>query len=292
MAVTRRSGRLGRRLAIAGTLILSACGADPSDTSSSAPSDAAEPSNKISGIVREWAVQTTSGRAYEGDVTFAVTNFGTVQHEFLVVKTDIEPGEIPLGEDNRFDEDAEGIEVVDEIAEFEVNTTGLLKVKLDAGKYQLLCNIAGHYAAGMFTAFEVVKGKSPVVDDATGESGVADADAVSNDIKGSVLEWNVNVDAVKAKAGEVTFTVENRGTIQHEFLVVRTTYEHGKIPLGPDNRFDEEDKGLAVIDEIAEWPPGKSGTLKVNLEPGRYELLCNIEGHYANGMHVPFEVVE
>lgn len=293
-----KMGRINRTLIalmVVTPVLAAGCGADPSDMSSPAGgggAPAGAPANKIAGSVQEWSVVTTASSAYEGDVTFAITNFGTIQHEFLVVKTDIEPGKIPLNDENRFDEDADGIEVIDEIAEFEVNTTGLLKVNLGAGKYQLLCNIAGHYPAGMFAAFEVVKGEKPVVDNAGKDAETVDADAVSNDIKGSVAEWGVNVDAVKARAGDVTFTVENRGTIQHEFLVVRTTYEHGKIPIGANNRFDEEDEGLSVIDEIPEWAPGSSGTLSVKLEPGRYELLCNIEGHYANGMHVPFEVLE
>lgn len=280
-----------------GASMLGGCAADPADTeadggASPGAAAASEPVNKIAGSVAEWAVRTTANRAYSGDVTFAITNFGTITHEFLVVKTDLEPGKIPLGADNRFSEEGSGLEVIDEIAEFEVNTTGLLKVSLEPGKYQLLCNIAGHYKAGMWTAFEVVKGEKPYKDAASTDAPSVDADAVSNDINGSVAEWGVNVDAVKAKAGDVSFTIENRGTIDHEFLVVKTTYEHGMIPVGKNNRFDEEDPGITVVDEIPEWKPGTTGTLKVKLEPGKYELLCNIEGHYKNGMHSPFEVIE
>lgn len=270
---------------------LSSCGADPADGSfGSGVAAHSEPLNSIAGAVREWAVDTTADRAYAGDVTFAVTNFGTMTHEFLVVKTDLEPGKIPLNSESRFDEEADGLEVIDEISEFDVKTTGLLTVKLDPGKYQLLCNIAGHYKAGMYKPFEVVEGEAPKVDAPVDGDGT-DADAVSNDLHGSVAEWAVNLDAGKAKAGEVSFTMENRGTIVHEFLVVKTTYEHGKIPLGANNRFDEEDKGLSVVDEIPEWDPGVTKTLKVKLEPGKYELLCNIEGHYKNGMHAAFEVI-
>ena len=112
-----------------------------------------------------------------------------------------------------------------------------------------------------------------------------------NKFSADVREYAVHVTGHVAQAGDVTFTVTNYGTIQHEFLVVKTTYEHGKIPLGANNRFDEEDKGLSVVDEIPEWAPGVTNTLKVKLEPGKYELLCNIEGHYKNGMHAAFEVI-
>ena len=112
-----------------------------------------------------------------------------------------------------------------------------------------------------------------------------------NSIAGDVREWAVETTSARALAGDVTFAITNFGTMKHEFLVVKTTYEHGKIPLGANNRFDEEDKGLSVVDEIPEWAPGVTNTLKVKLEPGKYELLCNIEGHYKNGMHAAFEVI-
>jgi uncharacterized cupredoxin-like copper-binding protein len=72
-----------------------------------------------------------------------------------VVKTDYEVGKIPLGDNNRFDEEGEGVEAIDEIKEFPVNTSEVLTVNLKADNYQLLCNIAGHYANGMYSAFTV-----------------------------------------------------------------------------------------------------------------------------------------
>jgi uncharacterized cupredoxin-like copper-binding protein len=129
-------------------------------------------------------------------------------------------------------------------------------------------------------------------DPSDGPAGMSGASAEPrNMVAGAVREWSVDTTAQRARAGEVTFVISNFGTVDHEFLVVKTTYQHGKIPLGGNNRFDEEDKGLSVIDEIPEWAPGVTNTLKVTLEPGEYELLCNIEGHYNNGMHAPFEVL-
>ena len=266
-------------------LILSGCGADPSDVAGESGA-AKRKANKITGSVSEWAVDVSAQIAEAGEVTFAITNFGTVPHEFLVTKTTFEPGAIPLGENNRFDEELEGISVIDEIPEFEVESTGLLKVMLEPGVYELLCNIEGHYAAGMYQSFEVVPATSP-----SAPPPMAVVDTVSNDIDGSVSEWEVKVGHTKANAGEVTFMITNEGTVEHEFLVVKTDYAPGMIPLGDNNRFDEELEGISVVDEIPEWPAGKSGELTVDLEPGLYQLLCNIEGHYKNGMYVGFEVV-
>ena len=270
---------------------LGSCAADPSSIEGDATSEAI--SNEITGSVEEWKVNLSAHRAESGEVKFAIANYGSIPHEFIVVKTDFEPGKIPLGEDNRFDEAGKGVEAVDEIAEFPVDTAQVLKVNLEPGKYQLLCNIAGHYKNGMYAALEVVEGDgmstATTVPGADG-TGDGDADKVSNDVHGSVQEWAVGVDASEAVAGDVKFTMENAGTIPHEFIVVKTDFEPGKIPLGKDNRFDEAGEGVEAVGEIPEWDPGTTGTVTLKLEPGKYQLLCNIAGHYKNGMYVPFTV--
>ena len=261
---------------------LASCAADPTDsTSNGGPVDVVT-SNRIVGSVKEWAVSVSAQKAEAGEVVFAMANFGSISHEFLVTKTSYAPGMIPLGDNDRFDEEDKGLTVVDEISEWPVNEAKVLKVDLEVGTYELLCNIAGHYAAGMHTSLEVVESTSPPT--------TLPPKVVSNDVTGSVQEWSVSVSASEAKAGDVSFSIENAGTIAHEFLVVKTDYEVGKIPLGANNRFDEEGAGIEVIDEIPEWAPKTTGTLTVKLEPGAYQLLCNIEGHYAAGMHTAFTV--
>jgi uncharacterized cupredoxin-like copper-binding protein len=100
----------------------------------------------------------------------------------------------------------------------------------------------------------------------------------------------VTVNADSAMAGEVTFTIANDGSIGHEFLVVKTDIEVGKIPLDGDH-FPEPAEGLEVIDEIGEFPQGTTESLTLMLEPGKYQLVCNLPGHYAAGMHTGFEVL-
>lgn len=122
--------------------------------------------------------------------------------------------------------------------------------------------------------------------------GADESDAgrgMKNEVSGSVTEWAVEVDAEGAMAGDVTFTIANRGTIDHEFLVVKTDIPDGEIPL-VDNRFEEDAEGLEVVDEIPEFPKGETNTLTVNLTAGNYQLLCNIAGHYQAGMHTSFVV--
>lgn len=127
---------------------LGACGSDSNDSADAT-------SNYISGSVKEWVVKADANTAKAGEVVFTITNDGTIGHEFLVVKTDIASGEIPLDGDH-FAEPTDGIEVIDEIGEFAKGTTETLTLNLDAGNYQLVCNLPDHYSTGMHMEFTVV----------------------------------------------------------------------------------------------------------------------------------------
>lgn len=112
--------------------------------------------------LQEWAVVPDADSAPAGDVTFTVTNDGPDDiHEFVVVKTDLDPGDLPTDEHGAVEEEGEGMEVVDEIEDIPVGESEDLTVSLDAGNYVLMCNIydedegEAHYQMGMRTAFEV-----------------------------------------------------------------------------------------------------------------------------------------
>jgi len=108
-------------------------------------------------------------------------------------------------------------------------------------------------------------------------------------VTGELTEWSVLVDASTVPAGEVTFTIANKGTMDHEFLVVKTDLPDGQIPVDGD-RFSESLESITVIDEIAEYPAGTTESLTVTLDAGNYQLVCNISAHYGLGMHTPFIV--
>ena len=123
-----------------------------------------------------------------------------------------------------------------------------------------------------------------------GADGNSAESGISNDITGHVHEWAIELSATSAQAGEVKFTIENDGTIGHEFLVVKTDIAPGEIPLDGDH-FAEPSDGLEVIDEIGEFKVETTETLTLNLEPGNYQVVCNLPGHYKNGMHLALTVV-
>jgi uncharacterized cupredoxin-like copper-binding protein len=102
---------------------------------------------------------------------------------------------------------------------------------------------------------------------------------------------------IKAKpdtvhTGIVKFNVTNssKDTI-HEMIVMYLADPSKPLPyISAENRVDEDkagDKG-----EVSELDPGKSGSLTVTLQPGKYLLICNVPGHFAAGMWTEFTVTK
>ncbi len=108
-----------------------------------------------------------------------------------------------------------------------------------------------------------------------------------------LAEWSITPDATSAPAGQVTFDITNEGTKVHEFVVFKTDLPAHELPTTEEEGstvVDEEGEGVELVDEVEDIAPGASATLTVELEPGNYVLLCNIPGHFAEGMHATFTV--
>lgn len=90
-----------------------------------------------------------------GDVHFAVTNWSRgLLHEMLVIA--VENPNAPLPYDYGTGEVPEKqVKSLGEVSELQPNASGTLDVKLAPGTYLLLCNVPGHYAAGMVTSLTV-----------------------------------------------------------------------------------------------------------------------------------------
>jgi uncharacterized cupredoxin-like copper-binding protein len=145
-------GLMRRRLALAGIAAIAAMAAG---CSSGGPTAV-----KVS--LQEWAVVPAASSAKAGAVTFEVTNTGPDDvHEFVVIRTDLDPGALPVDADGAVTEEGQGMTVVDEIEDIAIGSTQKLDVTLAAGKYVLICNIydapnkEAHYQLGMRTAFTV-----------------------------------------------------------------------------------------------------------------------------------------
>ncbi len=109
--------------------------------------------------------------------------------------------------------------------------------------------------------------------------------APSHAANAELSEFKITLNAQKLAAGQDTFTIANKGTITHEFVVVKTDVADNSMPKAPDGGVDEEAKELTAVDEQEDIAPGTTVTLGANLAPGNYEYFCNLPGHFAGGMH-------
>jgi hypothetical protein len=141
------------------SLLLAACA--PSASESTAASAAAG-GTTVNVTLQEWAVVPDVESAPAGAITFAVTNDGPDDvHEFVIIRTDLDPGDLPTDATGTVDEAGAGMEVVDEIEDLAVGDTQEVTATLEAGNYVLICNVysadelEAHYAEGMRIAFTV-----------------------------------------------------------------------------------------------------------------------------------------
>jgi uncharacterized cupredoxin-like copper-binding protein len=150
---------------LAGALA-AACGDDERDTGATAAPRGTAPTagggTEVNVTLQEFSVSPEMEIAEAGEITFDVENIGPDDvHEFVIIKTELEPDALPTLDDGSVDETGEGLEVVDEIEDIPVGESQSRTVDLEAGSYALICNIfdeteqEAHYAEGMRTAFTV-----------------------------------------------------------------------------------------------------------------------------------------
>ncbi|MDP2950735.1 MAG: hypothetical protein Q8P22_14540 [Chloroflexota bacterium] len=99
-------------------------------------------------------------------------------------------------------------------------------------------------------------------------------------------KWDFVLDKTTVPAGEVTFELTNKGTLEHELLVYAQqdispllTEKVAAVKAGQTLSISSRIQGLvedAAGEHELEVKPGESGTFTVNLTPGTYELGCII----------------
>ena len=133
----------------------------PTQTSPSAMNNSPKPKETVKGTkinvtAKEMLFQLSSATAPPGWVEFVVKNEGQKPHEFVVLKNEYTAKKLPLKGGN-LAEDAKGLKNVGEINESKLTSgaTQTLQLNLTPGRYLLVCNLPGHFQAGMKTEFTV-----------------------------------------------------------------------------------------------------------------------------------------
>ena len=93
-------------------------------------------------------------------------------------------------------------------------------------------------------------------------------------------------------AGQVSLVASNRGWRTHELVILPLAADAaaGQRVPGPDGKLDEAGSLGEASAGCAEGNgdginAGAVGWTTVTLAPGHYELVCNLENHYADGMY-------
>lgn len=108
---------------------------------------------------------------------------------------------------------------------------------------------------------------------------------------------HVELTPASVSAGTVSLRVRNVGGLVHELVVLPLAagQRAGERAVGTDLTVDESGAlgevsrtcGAGAGEGIA---PGSSGWTTLTLAAGRYELVCNLPGHYEAGMHAELDV--
>ena len=87
--------------------------------------------------------------AKAGPVAFTVKNIGKLDHEFVIVRTNLPAGKLPVKAGRVT------LKPLGKVGPFKPGKGGALALSLKTGKYVLFCNVAGHYGAGQYARFVV-----------------------------------------------------------------------------------------------------------------------------------------
>jgi uncharacterized cupredoxin-like copper-binding protein len=115
----------------------------------------------------------------------------------------------------------------------------------------------------------------------------AESEGSGNAIEVGLNEWKVIVEAPSVGAGEIKLESENEGKVDHELVVLKTDTKAADLEV-EGAVAKEEGENLGEASDIA---PGEKGEVEVKLESGtHYVLLCNLPGHYQQGMYADLDV--
>jgi uncharacterized cupredoxin-like copper-binding protein len=142
MSISQRRAALVAALAVLAAAILAVLLTAP-------PSHAAGP-KPVNATLTEYKIRLTPNKDTAGKITFTAKNAGKMAHEIVIIKTPTAAGKLPVKNGLASEKGKVG-----ELSNIAPGKTKSGTFTLQKGHYAVICNIAGHYKAGMFTDFTV-----------------------------------------------------------------------------------------------------------------------------------------
>ena len=132
-------------ISLTAAVLLAACGG--------AGTTGAQSGGSVAVKLVDNAISLDQSSLNAGKVLFRITNAGTIEHEFAVLKTVLGADKLPADPDKpgKVKEDGN----VGEVEAIAVKGTKDLSLDLQPGQYVLICNVPDHYGHGMHVAFTV-----------------------------------------------------------------------------------------------------------------------------------------
>jgi uncharacterized cupredoxin-like copper-binding protein len=120
-------------------------------------------------------------------------------------------------------------------------------------------------------------------------SGTSDKAARAPSVRVLERDFRISIKPARVRAGTVRLVLHNKGPDTHELLIVRSP--SADLPLRTDGlTIDEAALDKATVGVIEGKDAGSTEEMLLHLKPGRYELFCNMAGHYLGGMRAQLVV--
>lgn len=150
------------------TLLAAGCGGGGDDESSTAETSHPQAASGGSGSggsgpaalqikMSDFSFKPGNPTAKPGATTITAPNVGSVEHELVLFRTDMNPAKLPTEANGGVDEEKldKIAEEAGEIADVEPGDSKSEEFDLKPGHYVMFCNVPGHYAQGMYGTLTV-----------------------------------------------------------------------------------------------------------------------------------------
>ena len=145
------SSKLVRRVGLLLFLIVAAAGLLAGGVAALGTGSATTVKVTLATKKKEFGLTPVPGKVAAGKITFVVSNFGALDHELVVLKTNVALDKLPVKNDKAIE--------LGRVGKLPPLKPGMsskkLTLTLAPGQYVLICNVAGHYAGGSRAAFRV-----------------------------------------------------------------------------------------------------------------------------------------
>jgi uncharacterized cupredoxin-like copper-binding protein len=169
----------------------------------------------------------------------------------------------------------------------------------------LVAVVVGSLALGACGSSKKATGKTTTTSSSGGvtvpnSTGATTVNVALGDTNGTDGPMTLTATPSSATAGDVSITVKNAGTIDHEMIVLKTDTSFDQLPVvdagdppapvatGADKVDEANNVGETGEPDLK---AGESRTFTIKgLAAGRYVFACNIAKHYGLGMRAAFTV--